>query len=450
MAAHSSSIVDLFSMFNQAVDFVANLEWPNDVQHCLFTTFLSKIIGEGIEQYCYTMEELVRRDVLPIKSNVTEHSAAITDTAAVAAAPTTTSSIFDKARYQIMGERGLNKEEIIPEDLSAELCVKLNDIEAARSKLDRLYQIMHVDQIAQFMRENVTLQQSNYKPVTNNYLYTIRVVRAENLQPLDANGLSDPYVTFEIEGKEITRTRTVYETLNPRWDQEFDIWLSDERPVDVLAIVNDEDVITADEECGIVWFQLAPEYYNDYQTHELKLDLSPQGKLVLRVSMEGEKNDIQFWFGKAFRTLKRSENDMAGLIIDKMAPYLRHCLSRQVIDKLLGREKVTGFFSAFSRGVVTKQQVDPDLQDCENAISPLLDFLERNLNILNNHLSETNMQFIVLEIWKQILRTLEDVLLPPLSEHPSQEKPLDFYELHVVLKWLEVNRLHLYISRVQL
>jgi hypothetical protein len=193
----------------------------------------------------------------------------------------------------------------------------LNDIEAARGKLDRLYQMMHVDEIAQFMRENATLQNA-YKPVKNNFLYTIRVVRAENLQPLDTNGLSDPYVTFEIDGKQITRTRTVYETLNPRWDQEFDIWLSDERPVDVLAIVNDEDVITADEECGIVWFQLAPDYYDDYQTHELVLNLSPQGKLVLRVSMEGEKNDIQFWFGKAFRTLKRSENDMAGIIIEKV------------------------------------------------------------------------------------------------------------------------------------
>lgn len=195
--------------------------------------------------------------------------------------------------------------------------MKLNDIEAARKKLDRLYQMMNVDEIAQFMRENVT-PQNTYKSVQNNYLYTIKVVRAENLQPLDKNGLSDPYVVFEIDGKPITKTRTIYETLNPRWDQEFDIWLSDERTVDVLAVVNDEDVITADEECGVVWFKLAPEYFDDFQTHELVLDLSPQGTLILRVSMEGEKNDIQFWFGKAFRTLKRSENDIAGLIVGKV------------------------------------------------------------------------------------------------------------------------------------
>jgi hypothetical protein len=35
--------------------------------------------------------------------------------------------------------------------------------------------------------------------------------------------------------------------------------------------------------------------------------------------MEGEKDDIQYWFAKAFRTLKRTENDAAGLIVDRVS-----------------------------------------------------------------------------------------------------------------------------------
>ncbi|KAG2232103.1 hypothetical protein INT48_006780 [Thamnidium elegans] len=417
-ALHSSSIIDLFSMFNQAVDFVTDLEWPNTIQHCLFETFLSKIIGEGIQHYCYALEDLVKYELYSNRFSLD------------LPAEVRSASILEKARYQIMGGRGLQKLEGVPEDL----CVKLNDIEAARGKLDRLYQVMHVDEIAQFMRQNLT-SQSNYKSTQNNHLYTIKVIRAENLQPLDKNGLSDPYVTFEIDRKPVMRTRTVYETLNPRWDEEFDIWLSGERTVEVLAVVNDEDVITADEECGVVWFKLSPEYYDDFLTHELVLDLSPQGTLVLRISMEGEKNDIQFWFGKAFRTLKRSEHDIAGLIVDKMGPYIRRCLSRQVIDKLLKRDNV-GFFSAFTRA--TSKQVDPDLQDCENAIAPLLDFLESNLKILSNNLSEVNIHTVVLKVWQEILRTLDSILLPPLSEYISEVKPLDMYQLHVVFKWLEL------------
>lgn len=118
-----------------------------------------------------------------------------------------------------------------------------------------------------------------------------------------------------------------------------------------------------------------------------------------------------------------------------MTPYIRNSLSRQVIDKLLGRDK-SNFFSAFSR--VASKQIEPDLQACEDAIAPLLDFLEYNLAMLNENLTETIMQFVVLKIWKQILRTLDSILLPPLSEHLSEVKPLDDYQLHVVLKWLEV------------
>jgi hypothetical protein len=291
-------------MFNQAVDFVSDLQWPNDVQHCLFQTFMAKIIGQGIEHYCRAMDSLIRKDVLTVTATNTQETAA------------SDPSILDKARYQIMGGRGLDASCQPMHCITPELCVKLNNFEAARGKLDRLYRSMNVDEIAQFMRQNQT-EQNAPKTAQKNFLYTIRVVRAENLQPMDKNGLSDPYVAFEIDNKLITRTHTVYETLNPRWDQEFDIWLSDSA-VDVCVVVNDEDVLTADEECGVAWFTLSPRFNDVYQKDDLVLALSPQGSLVLRVTMESEKNDIQFWFGKAFRTLKTSENDTAGLIIDQV------------------------------------------------------------------------------------------------------------------------------------
>ncbi|RCH93711.1 hypothetical protein CU098_000183, partial [Rhizopus stolonifer] len=425
--SHSSSIIDLFSMFNQAVEFITNLQWPNDLQHCLFETYLAKIIGEGIEHYCFTLEDLIRKDIKN-KRALPGNPQGV--------APS--DSILGKARYQILGNRGASREEGFtpPNFIIPELCVKLNDIEAARGKLDRLYQSMHVDDVAQYMRENESVQNTQKLAKNSNILYTIRVVRAENLQVMDTNGLCDPYVTFEIDGKFVTRTRTVYETLNPRWDEEFDIWLSDDNAVDVCVIVNDEDLITADEECGVAWFSLSPKHQDIYQRDDIVLNLSPQGTLVLRVSMESEKNDIQFWFGKAFRTLKTSEKDAAGLITDRMGPYFHYCLSREVIDKILGKDKV-GFFSSFSRAVISKP-TEPDLQACEDSIAPLLDFLEHNLRILNENLSETNMQFVVLRIWEQLLKTLECVLLPPLSEHLSEVKALDEYELHIVFKWLEL------------
>lgn len=183
---------------------------------------------------------------------------------------------------------------------------------------------MDVDAIANYLRENDTapLEQDNHHA---SFLYSIKAVRAENLQPLDSNGLSDPYVIFDMDGKRIGRTHTVYETLNPRWEhQTFDVWLGGET-VSVLAMVYDEDLWTSHEECGGAWFKLSPDYFNDYQSHDVVLDLHPQGKLVLRITMEGEKDDIHFWFGKAFRILKRAENDAAGLLVDRVIWALLVC-----------------------------------------------------------------------------------------------------------------------------
>ena len=50
------------------------------------------------------------------------------------------------------------------------------------------------------------------------------------------------------------------------------------------------------------------------------MDLDTQGRLLLRVSMEGEKDDIQFYFGRAFRALKRAENDMTRRIVETVYP----------------------------------------------------------------------------------------------------------------------------------
>ncbi|KAJ2961577.1 hypothetical protein NQZ79_g3174 [Umbelopsis isabellina] len=411
---HSSSVVDLFSMFHQAVDFVQGLEWPNDYQYFRFMTVLSKVIGKALEQYTTTIEAMFSQDLYPRTETETQLSYS--------------ASFYNRARSQLIGSRSNRDSEAF--DFTAQMCVKMNDIEAARSRLDKLYQIMEVDEIANAMRENgpPTVE----KVEQSNFLYSIKVVMADNLKPMDNNGLSDPYVVLEIDGKQIAKTRTVYETLNPRWDQIFDISL-DNQTVEVLALVLDEDVLGADEDCGAAWFKLSPQYFDDYQTHEIVLNLDTQGKLVLRISMEGEKDDIQFWFGKAFRTLKRAENDTARLIVERMSGFIRHCLSHSKMAKLLGRER--GLFSAFKS---TSKPTEASLQDCEESLAPLIDYFEKNLKILNENLSETVMQLVILKVWKEVLLTLEALLLPPLSDQPSDMKPLDEYEVHVVFKWLEL------------
>lgn len=75
----------------------------------------------------------------------------------------------------------------------------------------------------------------------------------------------------------------------------------------------------------------------------------------------------------------------------------------------------------------------------ESAIGPLLDYFDDNLQVLSGSLSATNLRAVLLRLWKEIILAVEDMVVPPLSDRPSDMRPLTDGELDVVLKWLKVS-----------
>ena len=84
-----------------------------------------------------------------------------------------------------------------------------------------------------------------------------------------------------------------------------------------MISVRDRALVGKHDTVGRAYLCLDPKRFGDFMTHELWFDLDSQGRILLRVSMEGERDDIQFHFGKAFRHLKRTERDMVRKISDK-------------------------------------------------------------------------------------------------------------------------------------
>jgi hypothetical protein len=60
---HSSSIVDVFRMFNETADQIFKLEWDNDVQYAKFMTALSKSFGVGLGRYCEVMDQRFNKEM---------------------------------------------------------------------------------------------------------------------------------------------------------------------------------------------------------------------------------------------------------------------------------------------------------------------------------------------------------------------------------------------------
>lgn len=99
-------------------------------------------------------------------------------------------------------------------------------------------------------------------------------------------------------------------------DETVDV--SVDKPLWLMASVRDRALIGKHDTVGRAYICLDPRRFGDLMVHDLWLDLDSNGRILLRISMEGEKDDIQFYFGRAFRSLKRGEGEMVRIFIDKV------------------------------------------------------------------------------------------------------------------------------------
>jgi len=297
---HSSSVVDIFRSFNQAIEQIVQLNWDDDLQYAKFMTALSKAIGSGVARYCELVEQ---RFVKEMDRLTPEQEAAMSQTR-------------QERWVQLAKDAWTNKDKVEPFQFLPESLVKLNDIEFAILQLDKLEREINVDACAEVIQKHEPPVVQRQKKLER-YVFTIKILEAEDLKACDIGGLSDPYVVLGDEfQKRLAKTRIIYANLNPRWDESVDIVTTG--PLNIIATIWDWDAL-GDHDCvGRTSLKLDPSHFRDFLPRDYWLDLDTQGRLLLRVSMEGESDDIQFYFGKAFRTLKRCERDMTRKVTDKV------------------------------------------------------------------------------------------------------------------------------------
>ena len=435
---HSQSPIDVFRIFNQSIDQIVKLEWDDDLQYAKFMTATGKSIGAGVARYCELME---RKFVSEMDRQTPEQEAAAQRT--------------QKERWVAMARDAWNqREKVEPFQFLPESLVKVNNIEYSTFQLDKLEHEINVDACAE------VIQRREPPPPKirggTKFVFTIKIIEAEDLKAGDMNGLSDPYVVLGDEyQKRLAKTKTVYANLNPRWDESIDIVTTG--PLNVIATVWDWDAL-GDHDClGRTSLKLDPSHFNDYMPREYWLDLDTQGRLLVRVSMEGERDDIQFYFGKAFRTLKRTERDMTRNITDKLSAYIHQCLSRRTLRALTaqninvqvtaGLNSMKGYWSKVSgrptsMAPIPTASTAPTQADVDNALKPLLTYFDDNFAIMKQTLTDSAMVMVMTRLWKEVLVTLESLLVPPLSDKVSSQRSLNSQEMDIVYKWLQVSQRH--------
>ena len=179
----------------------------------------AQIISKSVEQYCRRIEELFMEEMFPRPSEPYLQ-------------PQKQSAWLEKAKGALASEK-----KIEPFNFTAEVCVsrisikenadnshltqscvKINNIEAARVLLDKIYNLIDADRVSEVIQEEESI--NPVSPTTaaarERNLFTVKVILAENLVPPDARSC-DTFVTLSDEhGNRMAKTRTIYETTDPR------------------------------------------------------------------------------------------------------------------------------------------------------------------------------------------------------------------------------------------
>lgn len=77
-------------------------------------------------------------------------------------------------------------------------------------------------------------------------------------------------------------------------------------------------------------------------------------------------------------------------------------------------------------------------QDVENTLQPLFTYFDENFAIMKQTLTDATMVAVMTRLWKEVLMAIENLLVPPLSDKPSTQKPLTQAEMDIVYRWLEL------------
>ena len=85
-----------------------------------------------------------------------------------------------------------------------------------------------------------------------------------------------------------------------------------------MASIHDRILTGKHDIVGSSYICLDPRRFGDLLTHDLWMDLDSKGRKLLRVGMEGEKDKIGFYFGRAFRSLKRAGSDLVKIFVDRV------------------------------------------------------------------------------------------------------------------------------------
>jgi hypothetical protein len=167
----------------------------------------------------------------------------------------------------------------------------------------------------------------------------------------------------------------------------------------------------------------------DNQTHDVFVDLEPQGRILVRLTLEGEQEDIGFWFRRTNEKLIRTRNSFLRSLTVKITAYVQEVLQKAIKDNEPAIIPPSTFFQQLTSAVqysdktAAGHSINSRVTDAEvnEVLNPLIDYLEKNLETLCSQLPQAMSQAVIERVWVDMLAIATNLIIPPLYGLHSQK-----------------------------
>jgi hypothetical protein len=417
---HSSSVLDLFTSFQQLVDFVKGLDWPNehDARRFYFAVFYDIIAA--IARYGFlSIEQLSialgsKRENQPPpppkKAKIGKIRVPIPK------------MIRKKAKVGLSGDARLTKE----------ACIRVVNNYAIKARFATLLE--NIPQV--HSKQSPVLHDVGLLDSKSTCIVSIRVLGGQ-LKPIR------PWATLmrarvsNRNGKIIGRTGVIRQVADPYWNTPIYAVYDFSSPQLHLGIVH---YLDQRQESLFSYGSFSTEGLSVGNPIQTKVTFGEYGYVYVECELMPETKDslieITSWM------CDTNENIMIEYIVDQLTYDFR--------DRIhpISLKYKTNSIAKFFKDEPIVSLTTEEIQDIEEYLSPLFDFLNSNLEVLMCHMEDDIGLNVVSGVWNRFVLDAEALIVPSLMSDTKEQKQWDEKRFQFFAKYIEVKCIDLDCCRI--
>ncbi|KAJ3381727.1 hypothetical protein HDU84_004891, partial [Entophlyctis sp. JEL0112] len=429
ISGHSSSVLDIFTSFQQQLDFVMSLNWPSEIDVSIFIGNLIENIGFGLEKYVQLMKKLITSDLSSDQLKNLTNS-------------TSSSPKPQKKRFRLRVRKEgppVDPSEIRIDEKS---CIQLSNIDCLVDPFDKL-----VETIPKEYQKHTAFQLSSKPQANHRFAGILTLLSAKDIN------VSRPFallLSFRVQtisdksanaaapfGREIGRTSKKHQSkLITFTDTDYasiPLLLNYAEITNGLELcvihhlphsLNGKQFVSSDDGFAVASarFHLMAAMFESGQSTTFKVNIFG-GFVTFRFSSQSD------FVASTVRTrivyvTNRTMEDASNVVVDKLCFDLRVRLKDASADHKKSVIIANNIANLFASKESKKQLLTPRSSSeipnetaVDAKLSPFLNFIDANLAVLANHIHSLELaDRVFIEIWARFIQIVESLIVPNLGD----------------------------------